>query len=663
MSRLAKAVAVALVALAVAPALAAAAPERRVLIAIVPRAPTPGVELARLKDAGLVELGLMTASVGTYSQQQTLLDITQGARVPLVNYAPGAAPALELARTGTIVDWPAVVRRAASADAGLAPGALASGVPRGAGYVADGRTLGTDGVLAAGRRGRVAAVSLGPPSSLVVRVREMLERKRLVVAELAGPGQLRALVGARPRGEFVLAVEAPPPTAAGVNRPPLLLAVGAAGLAARPGALSSGSTRTDGLIAATDLAPTVLRWLGVREPATMIGQPLRVAGARTLASLAAYANRLAVLGGRRLAVLAWFLLAWLALALLALVRGRGLSEALRLGGLAALWAPAVVLAAAMLAPSAAVEGAIVVGGSFGLALANDRLVAWPRAAAIPAAATLVLYAGDLLAGSGLIERSLLGSDPISGSRFFGAGNELVTVLTVELLVALAALRPRRRLAALLAVGGALMFVLAWGRAGANVGTIFTVGGAVAASSLSLARGRLTARRLTLAAEGIAGALGLLVALDLLSGGGAQLTSQVLGAHSVASAAGALARRASETWHAFAAFPMPLAVVGCLAGALLLARGRERLPEPWAACLAGVLAGALLGSLVADSGPRVLLVGCAGAVCVLAYLLAGTAETAGDRRLYKLLTQPLAVVSTLDCGSGIPRPDPPELSRR
>ena len=660
MRPLAKAVATALVGLAVAPALASGAPEHRVLIALLPGARTPRAELLRLERSGLPELGLMSASVGTYSEQQTLLDITQGARVPAVNYAPSGAPALELAAAGAVRDWPAIVRRAASANATLAPGALAGAIPGGAGYVGTGSGVGADGVLAAGRAGRLAGVSLGRGASLVLRVREMLARKLLVVAELAGPGQLRALVRARARGELVLALEEPPPTPPGVDRPPLLLALGAVGLAAHRGTLSSGSTRTDGLVAATDLAPTVLAWLGVREPVTMIGQPLREAGVRTPASLGAYANRLAVLGARRLTVLAWFALGWLTLVLIAGVRRR-LRDALRLGGLAVLWAPACVLGAAILAPGAGLEGAIVIGGSFALALASDRLAAWPRAAAVPALATLAFYAADLLAGSGLIERSLLGSDPVSGSRFFGAGNELSTVLMVELLVALAALRPRRDVAWLVALGGALAFVLAWGRAGANAGAIFSVGGAIA--GVALARGRLTARRASIAVAAIAGALGLLVALDLLSGGGAQLTSQVLAAHSPGSAAAALSRRASEMWHAFAAFPMPLAVAGCFAGALALARQRERLPEPWAPCLIGVFAGALLGSLVADSGPRVLLIGCAGAVCALAYLLGGLGESAGERQLYELLTRPLAVVSTLESGSGIPRPDPPKFASR
>jgi hypothetical protein len=639
--RLAKALAAALGLLVVAPAFASAAPERRVLIAVVPPAPSLAAELARFADSGLGQLGLMTASVDVYSEQQTLLDITQGARVPPVGYSPSAAPALALTRTGAVIDWAAIVRRAAAAGARLAPGALAAAVDGGAGYVG-GSSVGEDGALAAGRHGRIGAVSLGPKVSLAARVRKLLARKRLVVAQLAGAAQLRSLLAARARGELVLALEAPPVTAPGATRAPLLLALGASGLRAGAGALTSGSTRSDGLVAATDLAATVLSWLRLREPAAIDGQPLRVGAARTVAALAAYARRLAVVGGRRVTVLVWVALTWLSLLVLAVVRGRGLQATLALGGLAALWAPVLVLLGALLEPGGAAEGALVAGGSFALALASERIASWPRAAAVPAIVTLVLYGGDLLAGSGLVERSVLGSDPISGSRYFGAGNELATVLMVELLVAIAALAPRRLNPMLLSLGGALVLVLAWGRAGANVGAIFTLGGAVAVA------GGLSARRVILAGGGIVAALGVLAVVDLLSGGGAQLASEVL-------RAGALERRASETWHAFVALPAGLVALGVWLLAVRLCWGaRERLPRPWAAGVAGMLAGALLGSLAADSGPRVLLIGCGGAACALAYLAGGDRE---------LLMRPLVAVRTLQSGSGIPRPDPPKLLRR
>jgi hypothetical protein len=328
-----------------------------------------------------------------------------------------------------------------------------------------------------------------------------------------------------------------------------------------------------------------------------------------------------------------FLAAWMALAVLALSTGRGARTPLRIGGLAALWAPVTVLGAAVLEPAALLEILLVVGGAFALALASDALVPWPRAAALPAVATVALYAGALLAGSGLVDTSLIGSDPISGSRYFGAGNELVAVLAVELLVAFAASLPQRRAtvreAAAFAVAGTLLALLAaYGGAGANVGALFTIGGASAVATIGLLPGAVTPRRLASAALALLVALGAIAALDLATGSGAQLTSQILHARSASAALAALARRLTEASDVLATPAVLVAVLLCLAaaGALIAARGRVLAPlgeaNAWGACLAGSLAGSLFGSLAADSGPRVFLVGCVAAACAFAYVRGG-----------------------------------------
>jgi hypothetical protein len=267
-------------------------------------------------------------------------------------------------------------------------------------------------------------------------------------------------------------------------------------------------------------------------------------------------------------------------------------------------------------------------------------------------------------GSGLIETSLLGSDPISGARFFGAGNELTAVLAVELLVALAAVAPRRRQLAWLVGGGVLTtLVLAWGRAGANVGAVFTVGGAVGGAVLVLVPGAVRVRRGALAALALGGVLALVVAIDLGTGGGAQLTSEVIRAPSPAAVLATLGRRLHEAWLTLREPAVAVAVLAVVLATGLAAGARERLlarvPQRgyWAACLVGVLAGSLLGSFAADSGPRVLLVGAVGAACVLAYLHGE--PVAGEAALMRRL----AALSTLLNGSGFPRPDPPNLMRR
>jgi hypothetical protein len=73
-------------------------------------------------------LGLLSASQGGYAPEQTLLDVSQGARVPLPVYNPERPPPLALAN-GRIRGWAAVVRRAHDASGGLVPGLLGSPSP------------------------------------------------------------------------------------------------------------------------------------------------------------------------------------------------------------------------------------------------------------------------------------------------------------------------------------------------------------------------------------------------------------------------------------------------------------------------------------------------------------------------------------------------------
>ena len=628
------AVALAVVALAVVAVPAAASVPRSVLLVLIP-APGPSSLLERFRDyPQLNSLGLMTASIGRYNEQQTLLDITQGARVPRGDYSPTAPPPFSVTASGEVQDWARIVRRAHGADASIVPGLLASRVTGGAAYADVGDTVGVDALLAAGRGGRVAAVSLGSSGSLPGRADRLRGRYGLVVVDLAGDAvgqrELRALLSARRQAELVLVLERPPPTAARSSQDPLLLALGAAGLAGAPGALTTPTTRTDGLVSAADLAPTVLRWLGRAGAFEFTGQPISAGAPRGVAWLRSFARRLRVIAGRRTSVLLAFLMAWVALIAAAALARRDWRASLRLGGLAAIWAPSTALAGALLEPSTAVEIAVIVGGALLLAAATDHLLAWPRAAVVPAVVTLALYTLDLAHGSTLIELSLLGANPIAGSRFFGVGNELAAVLPVVLFAGLAAGLPQRPLVrreiALFACAGALLtLVVAWGRLGANVGAIFTIGGGTVVATLLLTPGGLSWRRLGLAGLALLLALGILTLLDLAGGGGAHFTREVLHAHSLSALVATLGRRLDGAWAALFTGAVLIAVLVCLAGAVVAIRQRRRLLAPagsadaWGACLGGGLAGSILGSLANDSGPRLLLVGCFMLLCVLGYL--------------------------------------------
>ena len=256
MTRLAGALAViaaALAAAAAAPPSLASQPRPRVVVALLP-ASTPGESLGGMlatfaAQPGLRAIGLLSANVGDYDQRQALLDITQSARVPRVDYSPQAPPPLTLNPAGTVAAWPAIVRRARGPRADIEPGLLASQIPGGAAYASAGTKPGPDAVIAAGRSGRVAALSLGSAARLPDRVGRLLASHGLVVVDLpAGPrgvSELRALLDRRPASELLIALQQPPASPPNGAASPLLLAAGVTSLGPRAGALTSATTRTD----------------------------------------------------------------------------------------------------------------------------------------------------------------------------------------------------------------------------------------------------------------------------------------------------------------------------------------------------------------------------------------------------------------------------------
>ena len=337
-----------------------------------------------MRASGIPTLGLMTTSVGNYDAAQTLLDITQGARVPGVDYATSEVPALALGAGSQVTGWRAVTQRAASAGADLEPGALASAVPGGAGYVGYRASHADDWLLAADRAGRLASVSLGYAALGLARAERMVPKRRLVVVDLASAGQLRLLRSTRAPSELLLVIEAPPRSASG----PLLLALGAGGLGERA---ATAHLRRDAHRLGSSPRPILHRRSSIGcvyrpRPRWSVRRSTRACAECRRAGR--FADRLAAVRSAQVTVLICFALAWLALLLVACALGRGLARALRLGGLAALWAPVSVLAAGVARPGVVAEVVLVVGGAFALARASQELIAWPRAAAVPAVVTL-----------------------------------------------------------------------------------------------------------------------------------------------------------------------------------------------------------------------------------------------------------------------------------
>jgi len=514
--------------------------------------------------------GLMSAGLGSVPAEQTYLDITQGNRVF------GSLYDSELRRGRVPLNRPvedgAILRRAESAPADVVPGLLAT-------------------TLAGAREGfSVRGVA---------------------------PAQLPGLVDGLRGDDLLIAIERPPPAKNGA------LAIGIAGRGFK-GNLTSDSTRLDGYVLSTDVAPTILDRYGIAVPSQMSGQPIRAEGEVDAAAVTALGERMAVISERRGPAIGLSLLAWvLALGLaVAITRGAAARGGVRMVGLAVVYLPLVLLAAAAAEPGETAETLLAMLGAPALAAATLALLGGYRALAVASGLTVLAYAVDVVAGSPLTALSLLGPNPGLGVRFYGIGNELEALLAVLVVAGTGAglsgfggrLSPRGGAVAFLAVGLIAAFVFAAGRFGADVGAaiVFPVGAAVAAAVLAARRRRSVLAIVTLPFA----VLALLALADLVSGANAHLTRSVLDAGGLGDLGDVAQRRLQLSARSFSRpivfvfLPLILALV-----ALAVVR-RDRL-RAWLsgfpAMRAGLIGAAVataVGTLANDSGALLLEIGAA-----------------------------------------------------
>ena len=566
-----------------------------------------GTGVEELVGAGLAP-GLLSAGLGSVPAEQTYLDITQGNRV-FDSLYDEKLPAMS-GLGCTPAWWRAVEERAGSAPADIVPGLLASSLESAGIRV---RAGGGASCTFSSTQSREAAAA--PPKKLSGTPRPhpapTFEARSLSLRRL--PSLVRKLQG----NDLLIAIERAPPEK---NQ---ALAVGIAGRGF-DGDLTSDSTRTDGYVLSTDIAPTILGRFGRAVPSAMSGQPIRVEGGVDVAAIESLGERMSVISGRRGPVIGVSLLVWLvALALSVLVtRGRVARAGVKLVGLSVVCLPLVLLVGAALEPSQGVEQLLVMAGA--PALATVALAALRDYRALAAASGLVVgaYAVDVIAGSPLTTLSLLGPNPGLGVRFYGIGNELEALLGVLVIAgtgaALAGFAPqhsaRAGAAAFLASGLLFALVFAAGRFGADVGAaiVLPIGAAVAASKVATPR-RHAALLIITATFGF---VGFIAAIDLLTGANAHLTRSVLDAGGLGDLADVAQRRLQLSAHSFnrpvVLFFLPLVVAlavlavrrrGTLHGVL----GRSPAIE---AGLLGALVATVVGTLANDSGALILEIGTA-----------------------------------------------------
>src|SRR5215207_1262097 len=318
----------AMLALAVALSVAVSAPA-----AARPQTGSPRVTLAMLAPRTIVTgiasvpgiaPGLVSAGISEVPPEQTYLDISQGNRVNPSLYDT-ELPDLPVAG-GRVAPtpWREAVRRADAAPADVVPGLLGSTLAAEA--VAVDAPRDDPAALVAVDRAGVVPPDGGPAGLRVVR---------------GGVARLARLERSLSPGDLLIAIAAPGDD----NR---LLAAGIAGTGF-DGDLTSDSTRTDGFVLSTDIAPTILSRLGLEVPDQMNGSEIRAEGTPDPDGVAELPEHLDDQPSRDVVVLlplgVWMVIA----ALIATLAGGALAAlAWRLLALAAVWAPLVLLIAAAL---------------------------------------------------------------------------------------------------------------------------------------------------------------------------------------------------------------------------------------------------------------------------------------------------------------------------
>jgi hypothetical protein len=238
------------------------------------------------------------------------------------------------------------------------------------------------------------------------------------------------------------------------------------------------------------------------------------------------------------------------------------------------------------------------------------------------------HAIDLARGSPLIGASLAGPNPKGGARFFGIGNELEILLSLEVLFGLGALLTlvaARRVPWGFAFGCLFAaLIIGAGRLGADVGGVITLGAGGAGAVLASLPGGPTRRALALAAVVPVLALVALIGIDVLTGGNAHLTRTVLEGDGAGGLLDVIKRRLLISANGLDQASMAVVAVigvGCMIWGV---RRREDLLRPmrghpaFVAGIWGALAATVVGALSNDSGPVIFDVGFLGLLLAAAY---------------------------------------------
>ncbi|MCL5105027.1 MAG: hypothetical protein M1133_13060 [Armatimonadetes bacterium] len=300
------------------------------------------------------------------------------------------------------------------------------------------------------------------------------------------------------------------------------------------GMLTSPSTRRQGVVTVGDVAPTVLRALGLKQPAGMMGRPISSTPhthiAQTLLDLnldsAGQAQRQVAMRGASVAQSVVVVLA--TLAALAGVMG-GLRRLAAWGALIPAALPITMLImpplySGGLAGSVAMLVVLTLGilGICALLLRGAaRAFVWLCGIA---AALLVV---DMALGAPLTSESIAGYGLAEGARYYGIGNELMGTLLGAVLIGLGAafaggkIVPKARGLIAGALFALVFLTIGWPKLGANLGGAMAAVPAMVIVLLARRGWKPNARGLAMVAMVTVVVIGALFAADAMRGGASQ----------------------------------------------------------------------------------------------------------------------------------------------
>lgn len=310
--------------------------------------------------------------------------------------------------------------------------------------------------------------------------------------------------------------------------------VAALGPGFKGGVLTSDSTRRAGLVAAIDLAPTVLEFFGLEVPIEMEGHPMEAVPFRgdKIGFLTEIERRADVNYMLRLPVVKGFIY------LVACVLVMGL-VAVFYGGPRARWVqwvdgsllafmsvPLALFLQPLLAPPSIPAFSVSLLFLVGLFAVLARAVEarWGMGVALVSLLTVASVVADAWAGGRLNGGSVMGYHPVVGARFYGIGNEYMGIVVASTLMGLGCLLDRvgptlTRRAVISASAVMLLVLLTIGlpQVGANFGGAITAAVGFGLFLIKVLRVRVRLKQVLLLLLGAVAVVGLVSAIGLLLG--------------------------------------------------------------------------------------------------------------------------------------------------